>query len=506
MTISEINKVKKEVIAASDQSKARICRSIRIKIENFSFLHVLEEHKAGFAGYCESADFEGAIAYLFGTIIPYMRRHQLANYDLLAITAQVELSMRRDFKTNFGDQIGEILDKGFAGRLLKLMNTLLRKKQFNIWGDLLYLLQEMSKRESTANDVALKHCVFHLLAQILTNREWGKLYAPDIEDGFLYLQEKYHCFNEEDPREMTLFNRTVRQNDFKEDWVNYYNPVNKSQTPNITLPLIRQMMLDMDQRHAEEVHYLFVCRYIDHSHYKFRDPWMEDFYLGTYWDFYRTGNYLYELNHFVWNILDEWKKDANHKYQRAKRDLYYWITDPIPEFAPSMGKEIKTAYDKAVKSGNPDELAKDLMPFPQKIAEIIKTGNYEDAAANVYCLLELLGAANKDHEDWFESLWYGGEMSKIALFTETICELYCHLRQQKGIPKELKNEMDIHLDILNKKTEFFGDMWCNSRFEDMLLDGRDQFNDYSVLEECGMWREWYLKYGKQFINENLIIH
>lgn len=491
MTSSEINKIKKDVLKASDQSKARVCRAIRIKIENFGFLHVTEEHKAGFVGYCESADFEGAVTYLFGTILPYMKKHQLFNYDLLAITAKVELNLRRDFKTQYGDQISEILDKGFAGRFLKLLNTNLRKKLFSVWGDLLYLLQEMSKRESTANDVILKHCVFHLLAQILTNREWGKLFAPDIEDGFLYLQEKYHCFNEEDPKEMALFHKTIRQNDFKDDWTNYYNAVNKSQTPNITLPLIRQMMSDMDQRHAEEVHYLFVCRYIDYSHYKFRDPWMIDLYLGTYWDFYRTGNYLYELNHYVWNILDEWKKDANHKYQRAKRDLYYWISDPIPEFAPSLGNEIKAAYDESIKAEDSSKLANSLMPFPKKIAEIIKSGNYEDAAANIYCLLEHLATANKTHEDWFESLWFEGEMSKIALLTETICELYCHLRQQKDLSKDLKDEMDIHLDILNKKTEFFGEMWYDSRFEDMLLDSKDQTGDYSTLEDCCMWREWY---------------
>ena len=99
--------------------------------------------------------------------------------------------------------------------------------------------------------------------------------------------------------------------------------------------------------------------------------------------------------------------------------------------------------------------------------------------------------ANKAHEDWFESLWFEGEMSKIALLTETICELYCHLRQQKDLSKGLKDEMDIHLDILNKKTEFFGEMWYDSRFEDMLLDSKDQTGDFSTLEDCCMWREWY---------------
>jgi hypothetical protein len=62
----------------------------------------------------------------------------------------------------------------------------------------------------------------------------------------------------------------------------------------------------------------------------------------------------------------------------------------------------------------------------------------------------------------------------------------------------MKDEMDIHLRIFNRKTYFFGDLWGDSRFEDMLLDGKEQFNNYSLLEECSMWKHWYLpNYGNQ---------
>ena len=89
-------------------------------------------------------------------------------------------------------------------------------------------------------------------------------------------------------------------------------------------------------------------------------------------------------------------------------------------------------------------------------------------------------------------------MSEIARFLETLIELYCHLRQLKEVPESLKDEMDIYLRIFNRKTYFFGDMWGDSRFEDLLLDGKEQFNNYSVLEECSMWKYWYLKnYGNQ---------
>ena len=139
-----------------------------------------------------------------------------------------------------------------------------------------------------------------------------------------------------------------------------------------------------------------------------------------------------------------------------------------------------------------------LMHFPLEIADIVKSGNYEDAAANLYYLFDYMAALEKKHDHWFRSLWSGGEMSEIARFLETLIELYCHLRQLKEVPESLKDEMDIYLRIFNRKTYFFGDMWGDSRFEDLLLDGKEQFNNYSVLEECSMWKYWYLKnYGNQ---------
>ena len=196
-------------------------------------------------------------------------------------------------------------------------------------------------------------------------------------------------------------------------------------------------------------------------------------------------------------ILREWQHDANYKYQKAKKDLIWWMEDPIPEFKPSLEHEIDTAINRVSDADDEEKVVNALLPFPLKIADIICAGNYEDAAANIYYLFDYLAAFEKEHEPWFKSIWGGGQMSKMACFFDVLCELYCHLRQLKEIPFRLKDEMDIHLRIFNRKTYFFGDMWYDSRFEDMLLDGKEQFNDYSVLEECSMWRTWYLDDGRR---------
>ena len=258
------------------------------------------------------------------------------------------------------------------------------------------------------------------------------------------------------------------------------------------------MLSEMDERHAEEVHHLFMTNYIDYSDYEFRDEWMIDGYLECHHEYFRScGEYLNELNNYVIEILKEWKQDANYKYQKAKKDLVWWMEDPIPEFKPSLEHEIDTAIKRVSEAEDDEIVVKALMPFPQEIAKIINARNYEDAAANIYYLFDYLAAFEKKHEPWFKSIWEGGPMSKMACFFDVLCELYCHLRQLKDVPLALRNEMDIHLEIFNRKTYFFGDMCFSSRFEDMVLDGKDQFNDYSVLEECSMWRSWYLSYGKQ---------
>lgn len=89
-------------------------------------------------------------------------------------------------------------------------------------------------------------------------------------------------------------------------------------------------------------------------------------------------------------------------------------------------------------------------------------------------------------------MWSGGEQTEIVNLVEVLQEVYCHLRQKKDLPVGLKNEMDIHLEIFNKRTSFFGLGWGDSRYTDMLLDGKKQYGSYADLNRSDFWTEWYL--------------
>lgn len=251
-------------------------------------------------------------------------------------------------------------------------------------------------------------------------------------------------------------------------------------------------MLDgMDMPHAEEVHYLFMNNYIDYGNYGFRDEWMIDAYVECYNGFFQTGEGLNALNQYVIEIMEEWKEYSNYTYKKAKSDLVFWIQSPIPDFTPSFGKEIETAYEATITSDIEIALFNALLPYPAKILEQIKDNNYEQAAANIYCLFEYLVKASKVHEKWFESYYRGGQLSKIVCLTEIVHDLYCHLRQKPDLSKELKVEMDIHMSIFNTKTHFFGDQDFDSRAFDMYHDANEQVSDYSDIEDGDMWK-WYL--------------
>ena len=62
--------------------------------------------------------------------------------------------------------------------------------------------------------------------------------------------------------------------------------------------------------------------------------------------------------------------------------------------------------------------------------------------------------------------------TKLAIFTEAVVELYCHLRQKPDLSKRMADEMDINLEVFNLETDFFGDLHCSSRFTDMLCDAQ----------------------------------
>ena len=64
-----------------------------------------------------------------------------------------------------------------------------------------------------------------------------------------------------------------------------------------------------------------------------------------------------------------------------------------------MGDEIDTVWKEVSASDDETVIAKALQPYPLKIYEQVKSGQYEDAASNVYCILEHLATLRESHED-----------------------------------------------------------------------------------------------------------
>lgn len=140
------------------------------------------------------------------------------------------------------------------------------------------------------------------------------------------------------------------------------------------------------------------------------------------------------------------------------------------------------------------------MPILAKIVSQLKSKDYEGAVANIYCILEQLAKVNDEHPDWFELTPDEDHegfstIPDLECFHEAIASLYCHIRQLPELPKDLRNEMDIHLAIFNRKTNFLGDGGFSSEVDDMFCGHDEQVNDYSDLSHCYMW-SWYTDRAK----------
>ena len=151
-------------------------------------------------------------------------------------------------------------------------------------------------------------------------------------------------------------------------------------------------------------------------------------------------------------------------------------------------RSVASAYQTALKKKDDIAIALALSPFARKTAELVNIGAYEAAAGSCYIIFRCLAKTCKEHENWFCGFTgYGDIYTKLAIFTEAVVELYCHLRQKSDLSKRMADEMDINLEVFNLETDFFGDLHCSSRFTDMLCDAQAQYGDYSELEKCPMW-------------------
>lgn len=256
---------------------------------------------------------------------------------------------------------------------------------------------------------------------------------------------------------------------------------------------LMKMMGDMSIDLAERVHLLFMANYIDYSDYRFRDDWQVDGYIYAYNDLFslKNSDALLYANHYVFGFMEEWQKDSPTLYRRAKDDLFWWMTDVWIKFESPMQGEIEDASRSARASNDDLKVALALSPFALKIAEMVKEKKYQEAASCCYTIFRILAKTSKDHPDWFGGFLDDEAYSKLSMFIDAMTELYCHLRQTPDIPRSLLSEMDIELEVFNKETDFFGDMMFDTRWSDMLCDGKDQYQNHSVLESCPMWDEWF---------------
>ena len=262
----------------------------------------------------------------------------------------------------------------------------------------------------------------------------------------------------------------------------------------ITLKTIHEMLDGMSVELAEKVHLLFMANYIDCSDYDFRDENQVESYCWCYRGLFelKTKESQEIVNSQLIKFLDEWRQNAPSRYRKAKDDICYWITDEWYNFESPMQKEIEASCQATLKKKDDLAIALALSPFAQKTAELVNSGAYEAAAGSCYAIFRCLAKTCKEHKDWFLRpdggkrhsygdaerrgfTGYGDTYTKLAIFTEAVVELYCHLRQKSDLSKRMADEMDINLEVFNLETDFFGDLHCSSRFTDMLCDAQAQY-------------------------------
>ena len=196
------------------------------------------------------------------------------------------------------------------------------------------------------------------------------------------------------------------------------------------------------------------------------------------------------------------QETANKQKRITLKTLHEMLDGMSVELAEKVHLLFMTNYidysDYEFRDENQVEaIALALSPFARKTAELVNSRAYEAAASSCYAIFRCLAKTCKEHEDWFAGFTgYGDTYTKLAIFTEAVVELYCHLRQKPDLSKRMADEMDINLEVFNLETDFFGDLHCSSRFTDILCNAQTQYQDYSELDECPMWGMWLKEGGE----------
>ena len=245
----------------------------------------------------------------------------------------------------------------------------------------------------------------------------------------------------------------------------------------------------LDMERLKVVHYLFQDNYMDYcDDYYFQDEWTSEIYHECANDWFANGctEVPESLNHITFEILTEWKKYKPSKYRQAMNDIKDWMTFDFIRFDSEHAAEVKSACEEAMASNDEKLVVKALYPYVDVTRQYITDKKYQEAISLLFVLFAALGEADKKHKDWFECLWAGGVQTRIATFLEALRHLYCHIRQIDRLAFRMKEDMDIHLIITNKQHRLFGDLeisFGDSRSCDMLNDAKDQYCDYSTMDD-----------------------
>ena len=178
--------------------------------------------------------------------------------------------------------------------------------------------------------------------------------------------------------------------------------------------------------------------------------------------------------HFVVEAVDRMKKLAGK---------------PVRTFDATLRNDMTEAWQKAGVDDSIEKAFGALAPIVEKIVDQVEEERLEEAAGNLLALFGCLADIRSEHGEWFEHMFCGGEMTDLEFLADAAVEVYCHLRQREDLSEDWKEEMDVHLLLMNQRTGFFGD-WTSGNYADMLYDAEGQSQDYSELEKCGLWMDW----------------
>ena len=206
----------------------------------------------------------------------------------------------------------------------------------------------------------------------------------------------------------------------------------------------------------------------------------------------KDGAVLPELNevccHLVDAIDEEMQGDrvSESLLEEPLGTVRRLASKPVRIFAASLKERMS---DVGLQTGSSDDIDAAFTrwsPLVVTMSEQVENGHYEEAVGNLLELFSSIASLKVRHGEWFENMQYGGQESDMTFLLDAATALYCHLRQREDLPKDLAEDMDAHLLLLNARTGLFGN-WTVCLYADMLCTAECQSEDYSDLENCGIW-------------------